>query len=332
MKAGVLGAGALDQPPSVPIFNLRTPVTGALHGRSSLRSPDRRSGPRSSWRWILNRGRRLGIAGLVGFAWIGLALPAEAADNKYKGFFLNLDFALTQPGGLDQHFATHVDSSSNPVQNERLVIDNDANSSYRGAVGYRLGRGLGSLQLSYWKYEGEDSQSDTLNGGVYPTIVGYTYGGGMYIYNPAGVTYTASSKVDASTWDFDYVRPIPISSGFTIKWIAGLRYAKYKENQSFLGNDGVSNFVQTKDFKSDAAGMRVGVAGLFDLSKHFAIEAGMAFSFMQATSEGLGTAIFPSGTIQMIKGSDDHVRGDIQDLDVRAVWRYKPVDYYIGYS
>ena len=133
-------------------------------------------------------------------AMLAPASPAAAADTKYKGFFVALDYALTQPNGLDQHFATHVDASTLPISDERLVIDNGTAATPRGSIGYRLGRGLGSLQVTYWSFDNDDAQEGVLNGGVYPTIVGYTYGGGMYIYNASGVRFQATSKVQARPW------------------------------------------------------------------------------------------------------------------------------------
>jgi hypothetical protein len=256
----------------------------------------------------------------------------KGKDKKYTGFFIALDYALTQPNSLDQHFATHVDASTNPVLDERLVIDNDADSTFRASIGYRLGRGLGSLQVSYWSFENDDLEEGVLNGGVYPTIVGYTYGGGMYIYNASGVRFEATSKVKAETMDLDYTRTTPMSSTFSLKWIAGLRKATYEETQTFLGNDGVNDFLQDKTYNSDAVGLRVGVAGVFGITKHFGLEGSMAMSFLQANTDGVATATFPSGSIQTIRGKDDHVWGDIQDYDLRAYWNFGLIDYYVGYS
>src|SRR5262245_17266684 len=50
------------------------------------------------------------------FAFILVLAPfaasnAAGADDGQKGWFIVLDYALTQPGSLDQHFATHVDAS-----------------------------------------------------------------------------------------------------------------------------------------------------------------------------------------------------------------------------
>lgn len=274
----------------------------------------------------------LWAAGLPILTVFALASPAAAAEKKYKGFFVALDYALTQPNSLDQHFATHVDASTNPILDERLVIDNGTAATSRGSVGYRLGRGLGTLQVTYWSFENDDAQEGVLNGGVYPTIVGYTYGGGMYIYNASGVSFKAASRVKAETYDLDYTRTTPMSSTFSLKWIAGLRAARYEETQSFSGNDGVSDYLQDKRFKTDAAGLRVGVAGVFGLSKHFGLEGSMAMSFLQARTEGLATATFPTGSIQSVRGQDDNVWGDIQDYDLRAIWTFRAFDYYLGYS
>src|SRR5262245_44543612 len=265
-------------------------------------------------------------------ALLSFATPVEAAENKNQGFFVDLDYALTQPNSLDQHFATHVDASSNPVRDERLVMDSDAHPTIRGTFGYRLGPGRGNLQVSYWSFENDDRQDGVLNGGVYPTIMGYPYGGGMYIYNPAGVTYGATSTVKARAWDLDYIRQKPMSSTFSLKWLAGLCAARYQEALAFSGNDGTNTFLQEKRFTSEGIGMRVGVAGVFNLTPRFSLEGGMAFSFLQADTEGLATATFPSGAIQTFHSEDDHLRGNLQEYGLRAVWNSGPVDYFLGFS
>ena len=259
------------------------------------------------------------------------ATPAHAQED-FKGFFLSLDYALTQPSNLDQHFATHVDASANPVQTERLVIDNDSANTFRAGIGYRLGKARGSLQVSYWSFENDDEQSGTLNGGVYPTITGYTYGGGMYLYNAAGVTYTASSSVKAETIDLDYVRPVAMSSKFSMRFLAGMRVAEYEEDQAFTGSEGVSEYFQGKHIESEGAGFRVGAAAVFGMSPHFALEGGAAISYLLTQTEGLGTSIFPSGIIQLIHGEDDHLRGTIWDFDLKGVWRFRYFDTYVGFS
>jgi hypothetical protein len=273
----------------------------------------------------------------VAFAFILIVAPfaasdAAGADDGLKGWLIALDYALTQPGNLDQHFATHVDASSNPIVTQRLVIDNDTATSGRATVGNRFGGALGSLRLSYWSFESDDLQAGTLIGGVYPTIVGYTYGGGMYIYSAMGVAYTASSSVQANTLDLDYLRSVPISSKFTAKFLAGLRVARYEEDQGFTGNDGMLDYFQGKHLESTGGGFRVGGAAEFGLSRHFSLEAGLAVAYLLAESEGLGTSIFPSGAVHNVFGEDDHVRGTIWDYDLRGVWKFRNFDYFLGFS
>src|SRR5262249_37996595 len=144
--------------------------------------------------------------------------------------------------------------SSNPIVTERLVIDNGPAASGRASVGYRFGGALGGLRLSYWGFENDEQQAGTLVGGVYPTISRYTYGGGMYIFSGTGVTYTASSHVKAETLDLDYLRSVPISSKFAAKFLAGMRVARYEEDEEFTGNDGVSDFFQGKHIESSGGG------------------------------------------------------------------------------
>ena len=271
------------------------------------------------------------------FAFILILAPfaasnAAGADDGLKGWMITLDYALTQPGGLDQHFATHVDASSNPIVTERMIIENDPAAAGRASVGYRFGGPLGSLRLSYWSFENDDQQAGTLIGGVYPTITGYTYGGGMYIFSATGVTYTASSRVKAGTLDLDYLRSVPISSKFAAKFLAGMRFARYEEDEEFTGNDGVSDYFQGKHLESNGGGFRIGSGAEFGLSRHFSLEAELAVAFLLARSEGLGTAIFPSGVVHHISGEDDHVRGTIWDYDVKGVWKFRNFDYFLGFS
>src|SRR5262249_7134444 len=155
---------------------------------------------------------------------------AQAAAPDYKGWYANLDLALTQPDSLDQHYANHIQfRGSGRFENERLVLDNDADATFRLDVGYSWAK-KGSLQLSWGQFDNDDHHDDTLNGGVYPTIFGYGAYGGAYVYNSAGVDFEASSSVKASTWDVDYVRPMSAGDKFSVRWLAGLRVASYEED------------------------------------------------------------------------------------------------------
>jgi len=274
------------------------------------------------------------------------SLPALAAGNAdYKGWFVALDLANTQPNSLDQHYANHLNTSSTPVTDERLVMENDADFTYRASVGYSWGKDKGALVVSYWSFDNEDTVDGNLVGGVYPTIFGYGYYGGMYIYNGGtgaggGVFFQATSKVQASTIDLDYVRPVSVTPHLTVKWLAGLRIASYEEDQGFLGNDngvyyggGNSYYEQTKHFKSDGVGLRVGVKANMGIGDHFSIAPSAVFSFLQADTKGNSMQNFISGgAIETNESTDDNIRGEIRDFDVKAVWSYGRLDYWVGYA
>jgi len=272
---------------------------------------------------------------------LAFGAPALAADPDYKGWYGNLDLALTQPDSLDQHFANHVQFPGNgAVSNERMVIDNDDSLTFRFEAGYSWGR-KGSLQISYWQFDNDDSQSDTLNGGVYPSLFGYGVYGGQYIYNATGVDFEATSSEKATTWDVDYIRPMSAGEKLTIKWLAGLRVASYEEDQTFEGSDGIYTYTQDKHFDSDAVGLRVGATMVFDFTKSFGVEAGAAFSFLQGDLSGTSHQSCPAGSNcdgagvrshEENEASDGNVRGDIQDYHVRAVWNHGPIDWYVGYG
>lgn len=262
-----------------------------------------------------------------------MCTPIFAAEDDYKGWFAALDLATTQPNSLDQHFANHQDPSTTPVFNERLAIDNGTDFTFQATIGYGFGKGLGSLRASYWSFDNEDTMSETRNGYVLPSIFGYGYSGAMYIYNPAGVPFTATSKVKASTVDLDYVRPLASGEKTSLSWLAGLRVASYEEDRGFLGTDGVNDYAQAKHFESSAAGLRVGAQATFGFTKHFSLESSLVLSFLQGDTEGNSSQLFvASGAEDTNEAKDDHITGEIRDFDVRAVWSYGALDYYLGYS
>ena len=269
------------------------------------------------------------------FAMLAFATPASAADQDYKGWFVALDLATTQPNSLDQHFANHIDSTQAPSPVERLVIDNSTDFTYRASVGYSWGGSLGSLKVSYWSFDNEDKMTDTLAGYVNPTIFGYGYNGGaMYVYDAAGVNFTATSKVKASTTDLDYIRPIATSEKTTLSWLAGLRVASYQEDQGFVGVDQYAvSYYQDKHFESNGVGLRVGAAAEFGFTPHFGLVSSAVFSFLQADLEGHSSQQFgAAGTPETMHAKDNNIRGEMRDFDVKAVWSYGSLDYWLGFS
>ncbi len=275
---------------------------------------------------------RLSLAGIGALVLLAAVSPAGAADKDYKGWFAALDVATTQPDGLDQHFASEMDASNNHAK--RLVIDNKAHASWRGSVGYDFGKELGSLQASYWTFDHEDSNSGTSPNILIPTMFGSGYGYGTVLYMAGPVDFKAKSKTKARTYDLDYVRPIAVSEKFSVNWLAGLRSARYDEDQNLAATNTTPGLVlQSKHIESKAYGPRVGVTGVFGFTKHFNLAASMAVSFMQAdnshnSSETPGTA---AATLTF-KGSDKHNRGEIRDYDFKAVWNYGHLDYFVGYE
>lgn len=286
--------------------------------------------------------RCLVVAGLALLATVALATPVRAADTDYKGWFLALDLAQTQPDSLDQHYANTREFTPPDTVSKRLVMDTESDMTWRAAVGYSFGKERGSLKVSYWSFDNDQTETKNgLLGAVYPTIVGYSNSGSNYIGYSTNTTYPidvrAISKVKARTTDVDYVRPIAVGEKTTIKWLAGLRVASYEETDRF---DGVitytyappSVYVQAKHFKSDAVGPRVGVAAVFGFTRHFSLQGSAAFSFLQADTKGESLAIDNSGATDANSTKDDHVRGEVRDYDLRAVWSYGHLDYYLGYS
>jgi hypothetical protein len=281
-------------------------------------------------RWLPSIAIVLSVVALA-----AIATPAVAADKDYTGWFAVLDLATTQPNSLDQHFANSLDEAGTPYIKRRLTIDNGSDMTYRVGVGYGFGKGLGSLQVSYWSFDNDDSETGSFNGGLYPTLFGYGYNGGsMYLYNLGGVSFKATSKTKASTTDLDYIRPIVSGDKVSLHWLAGLRVASYEEDVAFEGHDGYSDYFQAKHLKSDAWGMRVGAGALFSFTDHFGIKSSMVFSFLQADTKGDSSQTFSIGATpdDVARADDNNIRGEIRDFDVKAVWSYGHLDYFVGYS
>ncbi len=275
---------------------------------------------------------RLALAGVAVAALATSATPALAADDAYRGWFVALDFASTQPESLDQHFANHFDTNT-PPNDTRLVIDNGTGASYRGSVGYGFGNDLGHLRVSYWSFDHDDKMTGNLPGEIDAVLFGYGYIFAPYLNNPAGVDFTATSKVKAHAADIDYVRPLVTGEKSTLSWLAGVRVAHFEEDRTFEGNDGTNDEAQSKHFKSDGAGIRIGALADFEFGKHFSLASSLVMSLLQADTRGEAHIdnIQPPAS-ETRTGKDDHLRGEIKDFDVRAVWSYGKLDYYLGYS
>jgi len=265
---------------------------------------------------------------------VASAAPARAAEDQ--GWFVFLDLATTQPNSLDQHFANHFDFT-NPatVVSERLVIDNDADLTFKIGGGYGFGDGNGRLRVSYWSFDNDDAQSGSVSGGLYPTLFGYGYyGGGQYLYNAAGVAFEATSSVKASTIDVDYLREIVTGRKASLLWLAGLRIASWEEDQGFEGHDGISDYFQEKHFESDGAGLRLGAAAEFRFTEHFGMTSSLVFSFLHADTEGESSQTFAIGAppTDVRQASDDNLKGEMRDFDIKGVWTYGRMSYWVGYE
>jgi len=262
--------------------------------------------------------------------------PSKAADEDYNGWFVALDLATTQPNGFEQSYAAVVDNTN--FFTSRLVVDNDTDFTYKIKVGYGMGKGLGRLMVSYWSFDNEQTSNETINGYyIYPTVFtyGYNNGGSYGMYGP--VTAQIASKIKATTFDLDYVRPIAASEKNSLSWLMGLRSATFEEDQGFNGTDSSVTpitYIQTKHIESDAVGVRLGATAHFGFTPHFALEGSLIYSFLQASTDAVAdqTAIQAGTTVDQNTASDDHVRGETRDIDVRAVWTYGNLGYWAGYS
>ena len=308
----------------------------------------------SRTRRTLARAATVCAAALV--ALIAAWVPATAAgpDEDYEGWFVALDAANTQPTGLDQRYANIVDQTSG-FQRTGL-LSNDKDFTWSVKAGYSWGK-LGALSVSYWSFDhGDTIERTDANDAVYPNVFGgypfnystfYGYGGGLFPgANP--VTYKVRSQVKASTLDLDYTRPIVSGERTTLNWIAGLRSATWEETVDFSGSgtdytavDVPYTIMQERHNKADAFGIKMGADVKFGFTEHFGIEALYAFSFLQGSNDATSTQttigvdpVTPLTTtaFDQSRSKDDHLRGEIRDYDLRAVWSLPRLEVYVGYG
>lgn len=288
----------------------------------------------ASWlqpvRWVVSRVSAVAVAAAL----VGASGPALAAEADFKGWYIALDAAFTQPNGLEQEYATAAVFGVSSLDSRRLILENDTNLDLRLTAGYSFGKGLGALQVSYWDFDSDDDVSGTETGYVFPSLFSGYYTSSYYLTNPE---VEATSSVKATTFDLDYVRPVAVGEKTTLKWLAGLRVASFEEERTFTGDDaGYYDLAQSRSFDSDTYGVRVGAGATFEFTRHFSLEAGVAASLMQGSSQGEAAAqvIDPNGVLlfeETNKGGDDNLRGHILDLEVMAVFPVGPVDLVAGY-
>ena len=257
-----------------------------------------------------------------------LAAQSQARADDYKGWFVYLDLASTQPNSLNQHYANTADFATNQV--EILSIENDPDFSWKLGGGYSWGK-MGALKVSYWTFDNEDKESGTATGAsMIPTVFGYgaiySY---QYLYSP---TFEATGKVKATTFDIDYARPFPAGEKMTISWLAGLRIASYEETQTFSGTDALYTYEQDKHFENKGWGPRVGVNVDWGFTKRFSLGGTAAFSFMQVTTEGDASQSEPGVYSESLSVDSDYVRGLIMDFDLRAIWTWDKFGVWVGYE
>ncbi len=283
---------------------------------------------------------------------LAAASPAAAAsDEDVKGWVVAVDLALTQPSGLDQEYAFQFDTTSVPQTGIRHIMKNDADATFRFTAGYNFGLAMGGLQVSFWSFDHDDKQSDSLSGQVFPSIFGY----GLYTqsypfveaYNAPGVGTFATSSVKASTVDLEYTRALDVGENFTFRWLAGLRTADFEEGRTvelqgaYAGKP--MTIQQNGHMDSKARGIKVGGRGIYGFTKHQSLEGGLAFSLLQGDSKGDSSQTFrvfdaadltapPTVYSEAQRAEDKSGQGQILDLDLKYVWTADALSVYLGYS
>jgi len=260
--------------------------------------------------------------------------PALAAADQ--GWFLALDLAFAQPA-LEQEYAVQIDGSVSPVETTRHVMDGDSDAAYRFGFGYGFGPERGDLRVTYWSFDGNDSEERRMDGFVEPLVFGEGYYGAYYyLYDAAGVATEATTEVTAVTVDLDYARAVTHGRRFRLSWLAGLRYAGFEETRAFHGDDTILRIEQEKVIDSDAIGVRAGAEAEYGFGRVFTITGKASFSLLQSTSDATsGQEIYDSAggallAAETATSSSDSRNGSIIDASLAGVWRLGRADVVLG--
>ena len=90
---------------------------------------------------LSSAGRIAALFALAAAISLAAPAPAAAADSEFKGWYANLDIALTQPNSLDQHYGTGTDFGSPSRTDESVGIARLGDEHSQPVVVLALGLG-----------------------------------------------------------------------------------------------------------------------------------------------------------------------------------------------
>jgi len=77
----------------------------------------------------------------------------------------------------------------------------------------------------------------------------------------------------------------------------------------------------------------MGVGLDWGFTDRFSLGGGLAFSLLQAKTDGDASQSCPSCPYrESLSVSQDNLRGMITDIDLKAIWKWKQFDVWVGYS
>jgi len=259
-----------------------------------------------------------------------------AAQSADAHWFAIVDATFTRPS-VDLEYALQIDTSGFPIDSTRHLLDSESGFSFRAGFGREFGSGRGSMRVTYWSFDANDTTEANLRGRVEPLVFGAGYYGAYYyLENLSGVETTAESEVEASIVDLDYRREITEGPRFRVSWLAGLRVANYDESQTFRGDDATLYIIeQEKQISSDAYGVRVGADAQFRFGRIFSLEGDLSVSSMLADieTEAVQRIMDPGGTLLFAESAeaiDDSAVGLITDVGARGVWEAGRAEIILG--
>lgn len=206
-----------------------------------------------------------------------LAAPAVRADDRDygRGFFLGVEAFFAEARNTNTDFAVNNANSGDTIE-----ADFGRDVSPRVWFGYGFGDKIGTVSLSYWNYS-DDANEEEDNGGA--------NGIRSTIRNDLGdFDFTqGSANIDAKVWDLMWHHRIASHGKFNSYWGAGLRYFSYDQTlDSDFGASSAGPFRSvTANSSSDGFGVRVGMGGEYNFTKHFGMQAGAAVAFLTGSTD-----------------------------------------------
>ncbi|HET6374163.1 MAG TPA: hypothetical protein VFG76_12715 [Candidatus Polarisedimenticolia bacterium] len=232
---------------------------------------------------------RIPVAAAIVLAALAFSPIAFAGtDPNWKGWFVNLDGAMANPGNVNTPLINSGPSDSaasggGDISNEVEYSDFGGDGAWSLGVGYSWGK-KGSLSVSYWSYSATEDNSGSND--YYPNYnwftVGPTASFGYTFYYP--MKWDFEQEIKASTLDIEYKRSQSWDNPFVLTWGVGLRMASFEDTvdgEYEMTNGAYSyRFPASRKVDGDGFGFTGSVGAEYGFTDRFGLATNLRVGFL----------------------------------------------------